>query len=211
MRRKNWKGFGSFRDINEVDEWRTRGTYIYINPETWRLNKLAEIQDLVVDRGSALEVGLLGYDGQSGLYASRKLADQPYFLRSYNSLNASSDRNKDLYANIESKYTGDCMDLEDSGKCFGSKGGRIMSASADGCELWCPEGSKRGAPRIPIVVIDYDRGWLEEIMTNNNFDAAIVSIMNFKEHQERVVETVKSGNISLFYYFEPTLFLQRLE
>ena len=203
--------FGRFTDTDEVDEWRDHGTYIYINPETWRLNKLDEVQEIVVDRGSAIEVGLLGYDGQSGLYVSSKLADQPYFLRFYNSLNASWDRNNDLYANIERKYTQDCMDAEDSGKCFGSKDGRIMSASADGCELWCPEGSKRGAPKIPILATDYDRGWLEEIMTNNNFDAAIVSIMNFKEHQERVVETVKSGNISLFYYFEPTLFLQRLE
>ena len=45
----------------------------------------------------------------------------------------------------------------------------------------CAEGSRPDARRVPLLITDYDLGWLEEIMANNEFDVALIPVATLVE------------------------------
>ena len=157
----------------DLEELKQSGEYLYFQPEAWRNDKEEE-RKAILEKGNAVEIGDIGYSGQSGIYIPQEFADYPFQGRFYVAFNSSRETNADLYKEAAISYpnlTEDCAaGLEQKGNCFPSTK-RVVSAlfsqpyekgSTDQkCDLWCTNGSMRGSPKIPLMLTGHKIGWLD--------------------------------------------------
>lgn len=208
----NKNGFGRFRraslvkgDIIPEDgqalyDYVRRGmTFAYMNPEAWVRDEWVDQKKYSIETGKVINVGGIGYDGEEGLFVPHWLSQPPYQGTFYFSYQGNDTR----LASTVGQSAAVRINCSSSRRevCTGRR------PVAENCTTYCPlelyGTDSAHLPPIPIVSLkDYAVGFLEQIVENNNFFAAVEWYP--PEGYEAMVRSLVETPFA-FYYWEPSI------